>query len=410
QAERLRDERARDLAAALADWAAGCTQLKLDPEELAGTAERFEQADDLVGAARTAAAVRLAAREQHLTGLRDKLLAERADLARERERLNDQAVLEPPTSHARDTAAREGRPGAPLWRAVAFRSGLDPVAQAGVEAALEAAGLLDLWLRPDGGFDPGEHDAFAVASLAKPAPGYSLAHVLLTEADSPVRADTVLAGIAFAPSAIGVDHPAVIGADGTWRLGPAAGRWVKPEPSYIGATARERARRRRIAELDDRLGELAGTIAECDHLLAVVDADRDTLSAELRRRPDRQPYARAVDALDGAVKKVALLEDQLRAYEQRLHEREHEVGRSLRRLTELAASHTLPTAPPALDNLEEALRTAETAGTAWHDRRADARAAGERARHAAERARRAAGAAAVRRDHRLPGAAALRSA
>ncbi|MEW1844823.1 TIGR02680 family protein [Nonomuraea angiospora] len=386
EAESLRDERAANLAAALSEWAAGCAQLKLDPAGLAGLAERFEQADELVVAARTTAAVKLAAREQHLTGLRDKLLAERGELTRERERLNDRTVLDPPATRARDMAARKGRPGAPLWRAVAFRSGLDPVAQAGVEAALEAAGLLDLWLRPDGGFDAGEHDAYAVAALARPAPGYSLAHVLLTEADSPVKADTVLAGIAFAPSAIGVDHPAVVGADGTWRLGPAAGRWVKPEPSYIGATARERARRRRVAELDDRLGELAGTVAECDHLLAVVDADRDTLAAELRRRPDRRPYADALDALDGAVKKVALLEDQLRAYEQRLHEREREVGRTLRRLTELAAGHALPTAPPALDNLEEALRTAETTGTAWHDRRVDARAAAERARHAAETA------------------------
>ncbi|MEO3801581.1 TIGR02680 family protein [Nonomuraea sp. B1E8] len=385
QAERLRDERARDLATALAEWAAGCTQLKLDPGEAAEPAGS-EQADELVGAARTAAAVRYAAREQHLTGLRDRLVAERADLTKERERLNDQTVLAPPAPPTR-TASRQGRPGAPLWRAVAFRSGLDPVAQAGVEAALEAAGLLDLWLLPDGGFDAGEHDAFAVASLAKPAPGYSLAHVLFTEADSPVPADTVLSGIAFAPSAIGVDHPAVIGADGTWRLGLAAGRWVKPEPAYIGATARERARRRRIAELDDRLGELAGTIAECDHLLAVVEGDRDTLAAELRRRPDRTPYAEAVQELDGAVRGVALLEDRLHACEQRLHERERDVATSLRRLTELAASHALPTGAPALDNLEEALRAAEMTGTVWHDRRAAARTARERAGHARETAR-----------------------
>ncbi|SDJ71534.1 TIGR02680 family protein [Nonomuraea jiangxiensis] len=386
QAERLRDEQLRNLAAALEEWAAGCVQLRLDPEELAGAADRFEEADELVGNARTAAAVQLAAREQHLTGLRESLLAERAELAGEREGLNDQTLLEPPASHTRDPAARQGRPGAPLWRSVAFRSGLDPVAQAGVEAALEAAGLLDLWLRPDGGFDPGEHDAFAVAALSRPAPGYSLAHVLFTEADAPVDADAVLSGIAFAPSAIGVDHPAAIGADGTWRLGPAAGRWVKAEPSYIGATARERARRRRIAELDDLLGELAGRIAECDHLLAVAAGDRDTLAAELRRRPDRKPYAEAVRALDSAVKRVALLDDQLRVCEQRLHEREKAVGRSLRRLTELAAAHALPTAHTALDNLDEALRTAETTGTVWHDRRADARAAAERAGHAAETA------------------------
>ncbi|MGW4802139.1 hypothetical protein ACWEPC_57970, partial [Nonomuraea sp. NPDC004297] len=244
RAGRLRDDRARDLAAGLADWAGGCTQLQLDPGTLAGLADDFEQADELVATARTMAAVELAAREQHLSARREGLTAERTELARERESLNDRTVLEPPVPHTRGAAARAGRPGVPLWRAVAFRSGLDPVAQAGVEAALEASGLLDLWLRPDGGFDPGEHDAFAVAALSKPAPGYSLAHVLVTEAESPVPADPVLAGIAFAPTAIGVDHPAVVGADGTWRLGPAAGRWVKPEPSYVGATARERARRR----------------------------------------------------------------------------------------------------------------------------------------------------------------------
>ncbi|MET8868454.1 TIGR02680 family protein [Nonomuraea sp. NPDC004580] len=386
RAERVRDERARDLAAALGDWAGGCAQLQLDPATLAGLAEDFERADDLVSTARTMAAVELAAREQHLTGLRDRLAGERAELAQERERLSDQTAIEPPASPTRTPAGRLARPGLPLWRAVAFRSGLDPVAQAGVEAALEASGLLGLWLRPDGGFDASEHDAFAVAALARPAPGYSLAHVLLTEADSPVPADAVLGGIAFAPTAIGVDHPAVIGADGTWRLGPAAGRWVKPEPAYIGATARERARRRRVAELDDRLGELAGRIAECDHLLAVVDADRDTLAAELRRRPDRRPYAESVQALDDAERKVALLEDRLRAYEERLHGREQDVARSLRRLTELADRHALPAAPSALDNLEQALRTAETTGAVWHDRRADARAAAEHARLAAETA------------------------
>ncbi|WP_206066407.1 TIGR02680 family protein [Nonomuraea composti] len=386
RAERLRDDRARDLAAALADWAAGCTQLQLEPAVLAGLAEDFERADELVCTARTMAAVELAARQQHLTALRERLAAERAGLARERDGLDDTSGPEPPAPHTRGAAARRERPGTPLWRAVAFRSGLDPVAQAGVEAALEASGLLGLWLRPDGGFDAGEHDAFAVAALSRPAPGYSLAHVLFTEAGSPVSADTVLSGIAFAPTAIGVDHPAVVGADGSWRLGPAAGRWVKPEPSYIGATARERARRRRVAELDDRLGELAGRLAECDHQLAVVDADRDTLAAELRRRPDRGPYAEAVQALDGAVRRVALLEDRLRAEEERLREREQDVTRSRRRLNELAGRHALSAAPAALGNLEEALRAAETAGAVWHDRRADARAARERAALAAETA------------------------
>ena len=70
-----------------------------------------------------------------------------------------------------------------------------------------------------------------------------------------VRPETVLSGIAYGPTAIGADHPAAVGADGTWRLGPAAGRWTKTEPAYIGATAREQARRATEAaraDLDQR--------------------------------------------------------------------------------------------------------------------------------------------------------------
>ncbi|HEX4817597.1 MAG TPA: TIGR02680 family protein [Nonomuraea sp.] len=421
RAERLRDDRLRDLASALEEWAAGCAQLRLDPDDLAALADRSGEADERVSTARTVTAVRLATREHHLAAQRQALLTARATLTTERERLNDQTALDPPAPHTRtpgvegrvaareapsgtvesrpgtgegDPGAGEGRPegrggraGAPLWRVVGFRPGVDPAAQAGVEAGLEASGLLDLWVRPDGGCDADEHDAFAVAALSRPAPGDSLASVLVTEPDAPASADAVLAGIAYAPTATGVDHPAVVGADGTWRLGPAAGRWAKPEPAYLGPAARERARRRRIAELDDRLGDLAARIAECDHHLAVVTADRETLAAELRRRPDRRPYADAVAAFDASATRVAVLGDRLRAYEERLRRREQEAGRSLRRLTEIAAAHALPTAPADLDNLEQALRTAEAAGAVWHDRRGEAGAARERAEHAAETAR-----------------------
>ncbi|QYC41196.1 Chromosome partition protein Smc [Nonomuraea coxensis DSM 45129] len=403
RAGRLCDERLKDLAAALAEWAAGCLHLRLDPGRLAALAGDPGAADEAVAEARIGAAVRMAAREHQLTTVRDNLAKERAELAAERLSLDERAVLPPRVPHTRAPAAREGRPGTPLWRAVGFRPGVDHGVQAAVEAALEASGLLDLWLLPDGGFaadwhdalgadghggfGADGHDAFAVAALSCPAPGPSLADVLLAEPGSPAPVEAVLAAVAYAPTATGVDHPAVIGADGTWRLGPAAGRWAKPEPSYVGAAARERARRRRIAELDERLSDVAGLIAECGHLLTVLAGDRDALAAELRRRPDRGPYDAAARALDAAVAKVALLEDRLRAGEERLRGREAEVVLALRRVTEQAAAHALPTALPALDGLEEALRAAETAAAVRHERRADARAARELAAYAAETAR-----------------------
>jgi uncharacterized protein (TIGR02680 family) len=65
----------------------------------------------------------------------------------------------PPTPHTRDSTAREGRPGAPLWKLVDFRDDVPDERRAGLEAALEAAGILDAWVCPDGRLlDPGGGD------------------------------------------------------------------------------------------------------------------------------------------------------------------------------------------------------------------------------------------------------------
>ena len=47
-------------------------------------------------------------------------------------------------------SARSGRAGAPLWQLLDFRDAVEPPQRAGLEAALEASGLLDAWVTPDG--------------------------------------------------------------------------------------------------------------------------------------------------------------------------------------------------------------------------------------------------------------------
>ena len=71
--------------------------------------------------------------------------------------------------HSR-TAAHErtevptGRPGAPLWLLCDFADGLNSASQAGLEAALEASGLLHAWVTPSGELlNPEKHDAVFVA-------------------------------------------------------------------------------------------------------------------------------------------------------------------------------------------------------------------------------------------------------
>src|SRR5262249_62139882 len=56
----------------------------------------------------------------------------------------------PPGRSPGGAAAGAGRPGAPLWQLVDFADEVGPADRAGIEAALEAAGILDAWVTPAG--------------------------------------------------------------------------------------------------------------------------------------------------------------------------------------------------------------------------------------------------------------------
>ncbi|MBC6460192.1 TIGR02680 family protein [Actinomadura sp. HBU206391] len=378
------------LAADLGDWARACTQLAaLDADELAAAAEDHDRADELVNSARAGAVERLAKAESELNGGLEDLTRHLGERMHERERLGRHSDLEPRAPHTRQ-ADRSARPGAPLWRLVSFTDALDPAAQAGVEAALEAAGLLDAWMLPGGGLLSGERDAFVLAELSRPAPGRSLADVLAVETGSPVPADrvrSVLAGIAFGAAADETGHPAAVGTDGTWRLASATGRWSKPEPAFIGATARERARRRRIAELTEEIEALEEQVASCERALRNLDRDRATLGEELERRPRRQPVIDAAGALDRAEQEAGHCQEGLDRDQRRLRVREQAVAAALRTLTALGAGHGLPVSASALDRLEAAVRTAHTNAAGWLDHCEAARNAREHAATAARTAK-----------------------
>ena len=82
----------------------------------------------------------------------------------------------PPVPPTRSPGIRDGRPGAPLWRVTDFAPGLADDERAGVEAALEAAGILDAWVTPDGNLVNG--DVVVVSGLA-PVAGESCASLLV---------------------------------------------------------------------------------------------------------------------------------------------------------------------------------------------------------------------------------------
>ncbi len=203
-----------------------------------------------------------------------------------------------------------------------------------------------------------------------PSVGASLADVLVPEHGSEVPPDVVravLGGVAFGGNALDTEHPASVGADGSWRLGVATGTWTKAERAFIGATARERARLRRIAELDAEIEELAGELAACDRELEALVADRSALTAELADRPSHAPVTSAARAVHDAERDVAARADEAARAEARVAEREKAVTAELRALTALGAEHGLPVSEPALEKLAEAVGDMHDTGIVWLD-------------------------------------------
>jgi uncharacterized protein (TIGR02680 family) len=191
------------------------------------------------------------------------LRARRAEVAAER----DDGPVPPPWR----SADRAGRRGAPLYACCDFADGVDGADRAGLEAALEASGLLDAWVAP-GGAAGDDQDAWLRPGPAVAEP--SLATVLvpsLPEGSGLDRSDVaaVLRSVGLAEAGVAV------GADGRFVLGPLAGRASKAAAGYVGASARAERRRRRLADIDAELTALGLAIeeAEAEHRRAVEVLD-----------------------------------------------------------------------------------------------------------------------------------------
>ncbi|MEX2548817.1 MAG: TIGR02680 family protein [Nitriliruptoraceae bacterium] len=207
-------------------------------------------------------------------------LAEQVEALRERRRgIADERDDAPPPPTWR-SADRKDRAGAPLWRLVRFADDLAPGRAAAIEAGLEAAGLLDAWVRPDGRVSRDEHDSYLVVDTSTTDDTPSLADVLVPEEQDHVDPQvlaSLLATVRLRDDAEpdtdhALDPPATVALDGRYRIGPLAGRHRVDAPRYIGATARAAHRAERIAALDVELAELDVEVSRTQERLAEVEA------------------------------------------------------------------------------------------------------------------------------------------
>ena len=308
-AEQAAAAQAAQLTAAYRAYQAGLTELRVDdPDELiglvrewAGAGEGENPARRLIDDAARSAVGALSREDARLSARRDALTAKAGELTGEIARLEDGGYDAPPPPHTRDLLVRDTQPGAPLWKVTDFAASVPEQNRAGLEAALEAAGILDAWLTPNGDLVAG--DAVLVSGR-HPVSGPSCDTVLVPAVDTadPRAAALPEAAVHAALSAIGLGQDAGstwVTASGRWANGVLAGSWQKDAARYIGEGARETARRRRIARLTAELAEANDAIAALDRALSELGDRKDRLAAEHRAVPPdaavREAHTRAAE-------------------------------------------------------------------------------------------------------------------
>ncbi|HEY1247057.1 MAG TPA: TIGR02680 family protein [Hyphomicrobiaceae bacterium] len=350
---------------------AGLRQLRVDSAAahgaLAALAEWVRTPDgdnparQLLQAAQREHSLRSAQRRVALDGRRQELENERTALDEERDRLESGADTGPPVPYTRAAEARATRGGAPLWQLVDFAASVGNAERAGLEAALEASGLLDAWLSPDGRLQAGTDGTSILDVQALPrtacreALGTFLQAVVPDGCEVPAATvSAVLAGIACAAEDAG-DCEAWVAPDGRFRLGALAGAWAKPEAVYIGFAARAAARARRLAAIAERLQQLAAELAEVGSAAADLERDEVHAAEEWRLAPADDPLRQAHVVANSRAADAQAARERLAEADIRYGTAEEALRGAQQALATDAADLGLPPSAEALPAVEDAL-------------------------------------------------------
>ena len=235
----------------------------------------------------------------------------------------------------RDAADRDAASGGALYRLIDFTGDVDDPDRAGLEAALEASGLLSAWVTPAGvALDRSTHDV--ILTPGTPAAGRTLAGVFRPVPSDSVDADRITALLqtighrpaeaSAAPPAgepddagrretgrgilrLVTDEPPAepeqdgecwVAADGRWRLGVLSGAYTKERAEFIGAGARAATRARKLAELAERIARLDVERDRINAERAALDERRDALRTALRELPDTAELTAARQSAEAA--------------------------------------------------------------------------------------------------------------
>ena len=360
-ADQAVEERMTLLLGAYRTYLSGLAELRVaEPDELLAALEDWGTAGDganpaaaIIDAAARAAGIELGRLAGELGSQRTRHTARAGELSEQIGRLRAGGHDAPPVPHTRTVGVRDGRPGAPLWKVTDFAPGLPDDERAGLEAALEAAGILDAWVTPDGTLMDG--DTVVVSGLV-PVDGASCAGLLTPAIDmadpqaatvSDESVTSVLRAIGNGPGAAG-RSAAWASTDGRWFNGVLTGAWRKDQAGYIGEGAREASRRARILVLEEELREEQAAIEGIDTDLSAVRTRQEQLAQEHRTVPPDDRVRDAHTNATGERRALARAREDRATAVSACERQRGELAAARARAAEFAADVRLPADPDEL--------------------------------------------------------------
>ncbi|MCB1256634.1 MAG: TIGR02680 family protein [Microthrixaceae bacterium] len=248
-----------------------------------------------------------------------------------------------------------------LSQLVDFADGLDDSTRSGLEAALEAAGLLGATVSTEG-LRAEDGELLVTANGDSSAVGSPLSDYLTVTIPESVTTSIEVAAVANVLNAISTDlgssATTVVTPGGLFRVGLVEGRHCKDTSEYIGATARAATLERRRSQVREELVEattkVASTRAEIDvasqWIGGVIDL-RDSL-------PSAEPLDRAQAELHVAEEQIDQLQESVDQAASEVTRREGLHADALDDARRQATTLSLPHTGAGLDEIEVTLNEA----------------------------------------------------
>ncbi|MPY93974.1 MAG: hypothetical protein GEV08_13200, partial [Acidimicrobiia bacterium] len=256
--------------------------------------------------------------QAQLAAQRDDRLAVLAECRARAAELAARTVPEPPA-----LAWQAARAAPCLADLVDFAPTLAPAARAGLEAALEAAGLLSAEVRAAGaGVELGDGQLIVVGAGPVPEPLSALLSVTIPDELAGVVDRDGLAAVLDAVSTNAADlhtddERTVVTTGGEFRTGALRGRHAKTLAEHVGVTARR-------ASLERQRAEGAAQLAEASAALEATEASSAQVSARLEEALGLRRALPRADALADAAARARLREAALDDARRQRRERQDE--------------------------------------------------------------------------------------